>query len=480
MTCSVRPLQPFLCTLFGCLFAAAATAQADRYELGLRLRDFERALAAAPAGTEAERGRRDAAFAILDRAVQAFFRLDSPAVAQAIDGAAVALRGTVLAPGEGAARALQLECGPRLVAAGTAVAPITLRAAYASPEPPRGLSVEVWIDEADGARAGASLEPLAEGERSVTFDLPLDTVPPGDHRLRWVVRAGATALLERQQGLSVAADLEPRLAALAAPAAAPDGGRTLEALTLAAHRKVLAALQRRRSEETVLPAARLLDEAEALAALPAGGRYYGPARPGEFWLQVPVGTGAAAVRLFVPELPEGERRPLVLALHGAGGSENLFFDGYGDGEVVRQCAARGWFCVAPRLGFGGADLTGLVAALAQRWPVDEAKVLLVGHSMGAAQAVAAAMRAPGSHRAVAALGGSGNVRRGVELGATRFFVAAGSRDFARGGAQALHRALLDAGARSTWREYPGVEHLAIVQIALPDVFVGFDRALAER
>ena len=33
--------------------------------------------------------------------------------------------------------------------------------------------------------------------------------------------------------------------------------------------------------------------------------------------------------------------PVVVALHGAGGSENLFFEGYGAGHIVTECRKRG-------------------------------------------------------------------------------------------------------------------------------------------
>ena len=70
-------------------------AQANRHELGLRLRSFERALAA----TEDE-ARRDAAFVALERAVQAFFRMDMASVGAAIDEAELALSGRVASGAE--------------------------------------------------------------------------------------------------------------------------------------------------------------------------------------------------------------------------------------------------------------------------------------------------------------------------------------------------------------------------------------------
>ena len=55
------------------------------------------------------------------------------------------------------------------------------------------------------------------------------------------------------------------------------------------------------------------------------------------------------------------------------------------------------------------------------------------------------------------------------------FVGCGSEDFALSGAKGLDRALRQAGAtRVTFKEYPGVEHVMIVQEALKDVFAFFE------
>lgn len=54
----------------------------------------------------------------------------------------------------------------------------------------------------------------------------------------------------------------------------------------------------------------------------------------------------------------------------------------------------------------------------------------------------------------------------AKLKKLRFFVGVGTKDFARDSASGLHRSLEAAGAASTFREYPEVEHLAIVQLAL--------------
>jgi predicted esterase len=444
---------------------AALTAQVDRLELGLRLRHFERALAAQP-----DPARRDVAFVALDRGVQAFFRLDLAGVAEAVTDAELALGAREPTAGERFASSLQLVLPARLLTVGGRL-PFSLRPCWPSTaEQPEQLSLQVQLDGTQQTRDLLVRELPNGGE------LPLGDTAAGEHVLRWRLRSGDKVLGERAAFVSVVADLVPRLDAL--DAAARTAGKDLEGRTLVALARMLLTMTRSRGEETVLPGARLLVEAEGLAQAVADDKpYYGSARTGQFWLRVPTPASTFAVRLLVPP-PREAKQPLVLALHGAGGSENLFFDGYGDGESVRQCAQRGWYLCAPRAGLGVPDLPALVDALALRYPIDTQRVLLVGHSMGAAMVVAAASREPDRYAAVAALGGGGEARDSEALRRLPFFVATGSRDFLRASATALHQRLQQLEVPTEWREYAGVEHLAVVQIALPDVFAWFDRLLA--
>lgn len=450
---------------------AVLPAQADRRELGLRLRAFERRLAAA-----VDADRRDAACRELDRAVQAFFRFDVGAVARAIAAADAALAGAPPSPAAALAGSLQLRFDARLLPlggkAGFALAPVWREDAPL----PAALRLELAVGEAP-PRTFAVQELPYRGE------LPLAGVAAGDQPLRWRLCDGDTALIAREDQLSIVPDRDRRLARLQQSAKALAGEATdlrLERATLESLQKLLATMTRTRGEETLLPGARLLEEAEQLGeAIVAGARYYGPGRPGEFHLRVPTAGDSFRIRLLVPPAAEASP-PLVLALHGAGGSENLFFDGYGDGEIVRQCRQRGFYLCAVRAGFGGLDLPALIDALGERYRFDRGRVLLVGHSMGAAMAVAAAGAHPERYAAVAALGGGGRLNGGEALRQLPFFVATGSRDFLRGAAAELQSRLQALQVPCEWREYPGVEHLSVVQFALPDVFLAFDRVLARR
>jgi pimeloyl-ACP methyl ester carboxylesterase len=454
--------------------AAQSRPAADRYELGLRLRAFERQL-----DRTTDAARRKAAFVELDAAVQAFFGMNLDAVATSVEAAATALHAKVPTDDERFAARLWLHLPQRLVDCEAVSVACELR----SLPPPRG--DDEFVAPTDAVLVlrvvghDAELARLAIGELPQTVALPLAGLSAGDLTLQWSVQRGATVLQVREQGISLVTARDQRLKALEQSADATEDRTDLEGHTLMRLVRTLRGMTKDHSEETILPGARLLAEAESLAKLEANARHYAATASGQYWLCVPTEKGAVHVRLCLPaNSTAGDLAPLVLALHGAGGSENLFCDGYGDGATVRQCAERGWILCAPRSsGMTGVELPALIDALAERFPVDRDRVVLIGHSMGAMQAIAQATRAPDRFAAVAALGGGGSVRAGAKLERLPFFVGAGERDFGRNGAYSLSQQLAKVEAKTTWREYADVEHLAVVQVALPDVFAFFDRSL---
>jgi hypothetical protein len=200
--------------LAGLLLAVGLSAQAERYELGVRLRAFERHLDAVTDET-----RRAAAYGELERAVQAFFRLDTAAVAKAIDAADCALAGKPWSAAKRYASSLQLVLSQRLVSAGAGELTGKLCVAY---------KLDDVADDDDFDLENCSLRLQFAGMQSplvVALDdvpqeivIPLADAAAGDHWLQWSIVRGDEVLVTRQQGLSVAVDVAPRLARLVAAA----------------------------------------------------------------------------------------------------------------------------------------------------------------------------------------------------------------------------------------------------------------------
>lgn len=121
-------------------------------------------------------------------------------------------------------------------------------------------------------------------------------------------------------------------------------------------------------------------------------------RAGELWRTVETPRGPLPVRVFAPPRACGvERVPLVLALHGLGGDESMFFAGYGAGRIVELAREHTFVVAAPQLGFAGLapeSFDALVLALVYDYAMDPRRVYVLGHSLGAgaASALAAARR----------------------------------------------------------------------------------------
>jgi predicted esterase len=167
------------------------------------------------------------------------------------------------------------------------------------------------------------------------------------------------------------------------------------------------------------------------------------------------------------------KQPLVIALHGAGGSENMFFDTYGAGKITALCAKRGWHLVSPRV--SGRFPVQLLESLSKVWNIDSSRVFIVGHSMGAAAASSGVDSGAIQPAAVALLGGGGAVTSPARWKDLPLMIGVGELDFGKMMASRTRPAAERAGSRLTYKEYAGVEHLSIVQCALDDVFTWLDK-----
>lgn len=473
-------MRTFLAAGAVLLLAGSASAQprpdpadlpAMRYEIGQRLKRFETAW---EKHTSPES--RKPALAHIEKLTQQFFSFQFGEVGRGLDRATFALL-TDDEPALSRQWAWSLYAVPEVrVVDGTAKElTVTIKQLYAvKGDIPKGLEVQLWFTD-------KQITTLKPDKFPVTVKVPLP--PLGDFRgldrkLYFMVEAGKE-LRHTAIGISQVADLKPRLTALKKAVEGWDTIDTIEKATVRERAELLQNLVAGTVPETDLPAADLLANAEKMLD---GKPFYTAVKPGQFWLSVPTdGKKATATRVYVPRgLDLKKPVPVVVALHGAGGSENLFFEGYGGGQIVTECRKRGWLLVAPRSGlaFGSAPpVPAILDELAKRYPLDAKRVFVVGHSMGAMQTVELVQKYPDRFAAAAALGGGGTVRDAKALADLPLFVGVGEKDsLALSGARGLNKTLTNGGAKKlTFKEYPHIEHMVIVREALPDVFELFDR-----
>lgn len=232
--------------------------------------------------------------------------------------------------------------------------------------------------------------------------------------------------------------------------------------------------------ETDIPWSQWIDDFDSLSDVSVPFDRWIQSHPGTSrWCQLSNGNKSQVIRLRVPSALD-KPTPVLFAFHGAGGSENMFFDTYGAGRLIDLASERGWIVLAPRQTLNGLGLNTpeMLDELEKILPIDRSRVMLVGHSMGAAQAMQQVSSYPEQIRAVAALGGGGMVKRSNALEKIPFYVAAGDRDFGRPRATLLAKQLREIQANVRYTDFENVEHLVIVQAALDDVFRFFDDVLA--
>jgi len=131
-------------------------------------------------------------------------------------------------------------------------------------------------------------------------------------------------------------------------------------------------------------------------------------RTGELWRVVKIEKGELPVRIYAPaQAAKDTPLPLVIALHGARGDENMFLDGYGLGKIRALADQKGFLLACPRTSpdLKPETIEAMVTALERDYAIDRKRISLLGHSMGANVAAHLAAAQPGHFSAVACFGG---------------------------------------------------------------------------
>jgi predicted esterase len=200
-------------------------------------------------------------------------------------------------------------------------------------------------------------------------------------------------------------------------------------------------------------------------------------------------------RVYVPKAYSAAKpTPLVIALHGLGANEDSFFDSYQ--RVPVQLAEQHGFLMAAPLGyrvdgFYGSRIMGAADVASQRrgeysekdvlevlrlmkanYNVDESRIYLIGHSMGAIGTWALAAKYPQMWAALAAFAGTGSPALADAMKAIPQFVVHGDNDptVNVSGSRGMTAALKKAGAEVTYVEVAGGGHSDVVVPNLPQAF----------
>ncbi len=180
-------------------------------------------------------------------------------------------------------------------------------------------------------------------------------------------------------------------------------------------------------------------------------------------------SGSTTFRIKFPE-KMATKPTLIVAMHGAGGSENLFFEGYGSGMAVNLAMKRGWIFAAPRA--SGSSVQDIVKWLKDYRGSDVGRVFVIGHSMGGMQAIGTLKGLP--RPAALGLFAPAAALSRQAVADVPVFLAVGDQEMGMLRSMA-ERSSSVLGPLSEFKSYPNCEHLMVVAEGLDDCFRFLDK-----
>ncbi len=180
-------------------------------------------------------------------------------------------------------------------------------------------------------------------------------------------------------------------------------------------------------------------------------------------------SGSTPFRAAFPKGKSDKPLNLVIAVHGAGGSENMFFESYGRGLAVSEALRRGWAFAAPRA--GATCIDDVVDWVEKNRNAKVGRIFLIGHSMGGGVVLGGRYRVEPT--AIAAFAPATN-RIADSLFNVPIWVLYGKSDPLAMAGAALRKAMEGRGEMEFREQDPG-EHLMVAADGLPDAYRFFDR-----
>ena len=328
------------------------------------------------------------------------------------------------------------------------------------------------------------------------MDLELSTVPDGAYMLDVNVLDGGNVIGTASLRVAVQAGLDGRLAALEkAAASAPESVRA----DIRYPADYLRRVNRGLMELGQFDLTRELIAAETIAASANGGKDPFVGRTGDFERHY-VLDGANEImpyRVYIPKTYNASRpAPLVVALHGLGQTEDSWMDGY-QRQLPELAEKHGYIIVSPlgyRVdGFYGfnygsdaasrrkqalseQDVMQVLARMREHYRIDETRIYLMGHSMGAIGTWALAAKYPHVWAALGPIAGTGNPQSVSIMKHIPQFVVHGDADptVPVAGSRNMVAPMKTLGVDHVYVEVPGGNHTDIAVPNLAPMFAFFD------
>jgi poly(3-hydroxybutyrate) depolymerase len=337
-------------------------------------------------------------------------------------------------------------------------------------------------------------------ESPFILELNLAGVPDGTYQLAVDVSEDATALGSATLAISVKSGLDDLVARLEQGAAqAPASVRADILYPVDRMRQV----NRGRLELRTFNPERDFAEAEAVLAAIRSGADPFRTRTGDFKRHYLLESANEIMpyRMYVPTGYTASRAwPLVIALHGLGGTEDSFFTAYG-GAFPKLAEERGYLAAAPlgyrvdgSYGWGlgnppadpvtrqvqersEEDVMQVLARVRQQYNVDPSRIYLAGHSMGGIGTWRIAAKYPDIWAAAAPFAGSGAPATVERMRHIPQFVVHGDDDRTVNvqGSRAMVARMKDLGMTVQYIEVPGGSHGGVVEPNARGMFDFFDK-----
>jgi acetyl esterase/lipase len=358
-----------------------------------------------------------------DRATFAFFRGGLAKVAWELEEITAGLRPAGLnTRARRVADALRVKIEPPVLVAGEDAVPVARVSLARLVRPGKTLYV-LRIRTSDHVQ-DLSLGALTE--KPVVLPLKLENREPGTRTLAIVLPDGTEVEAGRWYVSEKNLDLQRLANSRKLDAVSTKVPALVDAVGIARERNTLLRMRpsSTRTVEILLNPIELAASLEVeVAAILAGKDPYFR-RAGHLWRELRVGRLRIPLRIYAPPaVRKGLPLPVVVALHGAGADENIFPEGYGAGEIVRQADEHGFILASPATGpfiMSPRSLGALLDALELHFAIDRRRVHVIGHSMGAMATIALAQRHPDLIAAACAMSGGGIISSRGKMAPTLF------------------------------------------------------------